>query len=110
MAVDGRDTIVDALRVGDYGLSLIFPDEDHAIGDVQLAPGAARGELLAQLSGRTVRLSSMAVVTGAPPPTWPSVAGRTKGLGADARAGRPRARRRRRSRSRLASRWSSSKR
>jgi len=57
VAVDGHDTIVEALRVGDYGLSLVFPDEDHAIGDVQLTPGAAPGELLAQLPGRTVRLS-----------------------------------------------------
>jgi biotin carboxyl carrier protein len=56
VSVDGHETIVDALRVGDFGVSLLFPDAAHESGDIQLAPGSARGELLANLHGRTIRV------------------------------------------------------
>ena len=54
VSIDGVSTLVDAHRVGDFGLSLIFPDASHESGEILLAAGAARGELLAHLSGRTV--------------------------------------------------------
>jgi biotin carboxyl carrier protein len=53
VSVDGRATIVDAQRVGEFGLSLLFPDASHESGDVQLAPGSVRGEFLALVAGRT---------------------------------------------------------
>jgi biotin carboxyl carrier protein len=56
ITIDGVATIVDAQRVGEFGLSLVFPDASHQTGDVQLAPGAARGEMLAHLTGRTVQV------------------------------------------------------
>jgi biotin carboxyl carrier protein len=56
VALDSQATIVDALRVGEYGVSLVFPDAAHESGEVQLAPGSTPGELLANLGGRTIRL------------------------------------------------------
>ena len=56
IAVDSRETIVDALRVGEYGVSLVFPEASHESAEVQLVPGSVRGELLAYLHGRTVRV------------------------------------------------------
>jgi len=56
VSVDAHETIVDALRVGEFGISLVFPDASHESGDVQLAPGSVRGELLANLHGRTIRV------------------------------------------------------
>src|SRR6476469_5739679 len=56
IAVDSRETIVDALGVGEYGVSLVFPEASHESAEVQLVPGSVRGELLAYLHGRTVRV------------------------------------------------------
>ena len=45
--------VVDAARVGDYGLSLLL-DGGNASREVQIAPAGARGEFLVSLDGRTV--------------------------------------------------------
>ncbi len=54
VSVDGATTLVDAERVGEFGLSLVFPDASHQSGVVQLVPAGARGEFLAHVAGRTV--------------------------------------------------------
>ena len=46
--------IVDAVRVGDYGLSLLLDTGTNGSREVQIAPAGARGEFLASLEGRTV--------------------------------------------------------
>jgi biotin carboxyl carrier protein len=73
VSIDGVVTRVDAYRVGEFGVSLVFPDNCYESGEVQLAPGARSGEFLAHLAGRTVPI----VVNGA----------RTGGGGADALGG-----------------------
>jgi len=54
VTVDGVATLVEAERAGQYGVSLLFPEDSYASATVQIAPGAAPGELLAQLDGLTV--------------------------------------------------------
>jgi len=54
VAVDGEAHEVHAERAGEFGLSLIVGDGSHASRELQIAPGAARGELLVTLGGRTV--------------------------------------------------------
>ena len=54
VTVDGHATLVDVQRTGQFGLSLLFPDDAHGGVRVSLAPGTAPGELLAYLGGRTV--------------------------------------------------------
>jgi biotin carboxyl carrier protein len=55
VVVDGRAHDVDAARVGTFGLSLIV---DHGVSrEVAVAPGAARGEMLVGLDGRTVAVT-----------------------------------------------------
>jgi len=54
VSIDGVKTTIDAQRVGEFGVSLVFPDDSHESGIVQLAPVGARGELLAHVAGRTV--------------------------------------------------------
>lgn len=58
--VDGTQTVVDAQRSGEFGVSLLFPEGGHAGARVSLAPGSAPGELLAYLRGR----SAAVVVNG----------------------------------------------
>ena len=72
ISLDGEPRELDAARVGVYGLSLL---DGHAgvSCEVQVTPGATRGELLVSLSGRTVT----ATVNGR----------RTGRLGADTGAG-----------------------
>jgi biotin carboxyl carrier protein len=66
VTLDGQPFLVDAVRTGDYGLSLLAAVPFSGRGgpqpataaptistDVQLAPGPAAGELLASLAGRT---------------------------------------------------------
>ena len=50
--MDGRTAVVDARRIGDYGLSLLFPEAANRAVRMALAPAAAPGELLAYLGGR----------------------------------------------------------
>lgn len=60
VTVDGVPTLVDAQPSGEFGLSLLFPDGGHTGTRVALAPGAAPGETLAYLRGR----STTVVVNG----------------------------------------------
>jgi biotin carboxyl carrier protein len=53
VTVDGETSLVDVQRTSEYGLSLLFPEAGHAGVRVSLAPGAAPGELMAYLGGRT---------------------------------------------------------
>jgi biotin carboxyl carrier protein len=54
VSIDGEPAIVDAERVGEFGVSLLFPGTRRGAAAVQLAPGAAHGELIAHMAGRTV--------------------------------------------------------
>lgn len=59
VAVDGQPHIVDAVRVGEFGLSLLI-DVESAVPtarDVQVTPGMTRGELLVTLGGRSVAVT-----------------------------------------------------
>ena len=57
VTVDGVTSLVDTLRVGEFGLSLVFPDAASREVTVSLAPGSAPGEMLAYLRGRSVPVS-----------------------------------------------------
>ena len=61
--VDGRTHDVDAVRVGEFGLSLLV-DGVAASREIAVAPGSARGELLIAFEGRTVPASVNARRTG----------------------------------------------
>lgn len=63
VTVDGRPHDVDAVRVGEYGLSLLV-DGGAASREIAVASGPARGELLIVLDGRTVPASVNARRTG----------------------------------------------
>lgn len=54
VTLDGKASLVDVQRTGQFGLSLLFPDDTHGGVRVSLAPGSLPGELLAYLGGRTV--------------------------------------------------------
>jgi biotin carboxyl carrier protein len=54
VSVDGTPRLVDAWRVGEFGISLLFPGDSHAGTTIDLAPGPSRGEVLAHLDGRTI--------------------------------------------------------
>jgi len=54
VVVDGTPLTVDARRLGDFGISLLFPGDSHAATAIDLSPGSSPGELLAHLAGRTV--------------------------------------------------------
>ena len=54
VVVDGVAAVVDAERVGAFGVSLVFPDGEHESGAVQLAPTADVGERLAVWRGAAV--------------------------------------------------------
>lgn len=55
--VDGAATIVDAARAGEFGLSMLFPEDAHHSGIVYLAPGQSPGELLGAIGGRTIAVT-----------------------------------------------------
>ena len=57
VAVDGAAQIVDAERIGDFGVSLMFPGERHASDVVHLAPAASPGERLAVRRGAAVAVT-----------------------------------------------------
>jgi biotin carboxyl carrier protein len=63
VTVDGRHHDVDAVRVGEFALSLLV-DGISASREIAVAPGTARGELLIGLEGRTVAASVNARRTG----------------------------------------------
>jgi biotin carboxyl carrier protein len=69
--VDGRTHLVDASRVGEYGLSLILDnaaaaaDEPPGISrEIAVVPAGARGDFLAVLDGRTIAVSVNSRQTG----------------------------------------------
>jgi len=64
VSVDGETTLVEARRNGGYGLSLLFPDAAHETSKVSIAPGSARGELLACVAGRIAAVGINARRTG----------------------------------------------
>jgi biotin carboxyl carrier protein len=64
VSVDGETTLVEARRNGGFGLSMLFPDAAHRTAKVSIAPGSARGELLAYLDGRSVPVAVNARRTG----------------------------------------------
>jgi acetyl/propionyl-CoA carboxylase alpha subunit len=57
--VDGHAHVVDAARIGSFGLSLLM-DSAGVSRDVQISPGSAPGEMLVRLDG----LSATALVDG----------------------------------------------
>jgi biotin carboxyl carrier protein len=57
VTVDGTERVVDAWRVGEFGISLLFPGDSHAGTTIDLAPGTSPGEVLAHLAGRTIPIA-----------------------------------------------------
>jgi biotin carboxyl carrier protein len=51
--LDGHSHVVDAARIGNFGLSLLL-DGSGDSREVQIAPGGAPGEMLVRLDGRSV--------------------------------------------------------
>ncbi|HEY2431189.1 MAG TPA: biotin/lipoyl-containing protein [Vicinamibacterales bacterium] len=64
VTVDGEVALVDAQRVGAYGVSLLFPDASSRSARVAVAPGPTPGEQLAYLQGRIASLAVNARRTG----------------------------------------------
>jgi biotin carboxyl carrier protein len=64
VSVDGESSLVDVQRIGEFGLSLVFPDSADRSTTVHVAPGQAPGELLAYLTGRIAAVSVNASRTG----------------------------------------------
>jgi len=60
VVVDGRARLIDATRVGSFGLSLLFDGADPSSREIQVSPGNARGEMLVGIDGKLVT----AVVNG----------------------------------------------
>src|SRR3954470_21984708 len=54
VTVDGRAHIVDAARVGSFGLSLLFDGANGSSREIQVSPGQAPGEMLVGLDGKSV--------------------------------------------------------
>lgn len=67
VTVDGRAHDVDAVRIGEFGLSLLADGEAAVSREITVAPSGARGALLVGLDGRTVAASVNARRTGRGP-------------------------------------------
>lgn len=52
--LDGKTRLVNAVRVGVHGLSLLLDGEHGVSREVQVTPGHTTGQLLVTLGGRTV--------------------------------------------------------
>jgi biotin carboxyl carrier protein len=52
--VDGHPRVIDAVRVGSFGLSLLLDGDAGSSRDIQVAPGSVRGELLIGVDGKSV--------------------------------------------------------
>jgi len=52
--VDGHTHLVDAERVGTFGLSLLFDGANGSSREIQVSPGNVPGELLVGLDGKSV--------------------------------------------------------
>ena len=55
--VDGHAQLVDAKRVGSFGLSLLFDGADRSSREVQVSPSGTRGELLVGMDGKSVTVA-----------------------------------------------------
>lgn len=64
VTVDGRAHTVDAVRIGEFGLSLLLDGDGAVSREITVAPAGARGALLVGLDGRTVAASVNARRTG----------------------------------------------
>jgi biotin carboxyl carrier protein len=64
VTVDGRAHLVNATRIGDYGLSLLVDGEAAMSREISVAPAGGRGELLIAMDGRSVAASVNARRTG----------------------------------------------
>ena len=64
VVLDGEVRLIDAARVGVYGLSLLIDGDDRTSHDVQVTPGTAAGELLVTFNGRTLTATVNARRTG----------------------------------------------
>ena len=53
VSLDGTVHLVDAVRIGEYGLSVIVDGERRISRELQVAPGPAPGELLVGVGGLT---------------------------------------------------------
>jgi biotin carboxyl carrier protein len=54
VVVDGRAQLIDAARVGSFGLSLLFDGADRSSREVQVSPGGGPGEMLVGIDGKSV--------------------------------------------------------
>lgn len=54
VSVDGRLHLVDAARIGSFGLSLLFDGASGVSREIQVAPGGAPGEALVRMDGLAV--------------------------------------------------------
>jgi biotin carboxyl carrier protein len=52
--VDGYAHVIDAARVGNFGLSLLLDGADLSSREIQVSPGSARGEMLVGIDGKSV--------------------------------------------------------
>jgi acetyl/propionyl-CoA carboxylase alpha subunit len=55
VVLDGRAHVVNAARIGDFGLSLLLEGDAGASREIQVVPAGA-GDMLATLDGRTVHV------------------------------------------------------
>ena len=54
VVVDGQAHVIDAARVGTYGLSLVFDGTAAASREIQVSPGSTPGEMLVSIQGKSV--------------------------------------------------------
>ena len=64
VTVDGRAHLVDAARIGDFGLSLLLDGGTAVSREISVVPAGGRGELLIAMDGRSVAASVNARRTG----------------------------------------------
>jgi biotin carboxyl carrier protein len=57
VAIDGHPHLVDAVKLGEFSLSLIVGGETGTSREVLVVPTATSGELLVSLEGRTLAIS-----------------------------------------------------
>jgi biotin carboxyl carrier protein len=57
VTVDGGAHLVDAVRIGQFGLSLLVDGEAGVSREISIAPAGGRGDLLITIDGRTVAAS-----------------------------------------------------
>jgi biotin carboxyl carrier protein len=57
VTVDGHAHVVDAVRIGDFALSLLVDGDDGASREAQVVPAGSRGDALVWVDGRTAEIS-----------------------------------------------------